>query len=135
MSATEAQTFADRGWQRWVGVTTALTEIENGLTLIGTSGGDTLTGLAGPDDIYSKSGNDTLTGGAGDDDFIFFAAETGAKVITDFDVGDRIVLSGEGFPPVASILSSVDKAYIYTLDNGLSVKTHVQLNESDFVPE
>jgi Ca2+-binding RTX toxin-like protein len=36
--------------------------------LLGGPGGDTLTGLAGPDRLFSQDGNDTLDGGPGNDD-------------------------------------------------------------------
>lgn len=77
----------------------------------GTSGIDVLDGTSGDDHIYGFGGNDllrggsgndvleggdgtdTLTGGAGNDVFQGTAGELNGDTITDFDVGDGIVIT------------------------------------------
>ena len=59
MSAAEAQTYADRGWQRWVGVTQALTEIE--LTNPMPTGTPELSISAGPDVLEGETLSFTVT--------------------------------------------------------------------------
>ncbi|WP_131394498.1 beta strand repeat-containing protein, partial [Comamonas thiooxydans] len=59
----------------------------------GTTGADTLSGLATDDILIGGAGNDTLTGGAGNDVFLWetLSADAtggnGADIITDFTVG------------------------------------------------
>lgn len=61
--------------------------------LSGGQDGDRLMGDAGDDRLWGDRGADTLTGGAGADLFMI-SANSGADVITDFDLssGDRLVL-------------------------------------------
>ncbi len=133
--------------------------------LYGDSGNDTLDGGRGNDELHGDSGNDTLYGGWGADLFVFRPWDTGDKTIEDFDredLGiprddngdplvdengdpmpmvlspDGIVLSGGNWPTVADILASeVEKGsyFVYTLRQGLTVKTDVELIEGDFVVE
>ena len=56
-------------------------------TLVGGAGNDSLTGGDGADSLEGQAGNDTLTGGAGRDVFEF-NNNTGADVVTDFDMTD-----------------------------------------------
>ena len=154
MSATEAQTYADRGWSRWVGVVAALKVVKTGTsgadTLTGTSSGELLVGLAGDDDLSGLGGDDELRGGGGDDDltggagsdrFVFFSAQTGAKAITDFSSGDVVVLKGDGWSSVADIIAGVQavgsSGYRYTLASGLTVETtnNRTLRTEDFVTD
>ena len=154
MPATEAQTYADRGWSRWVGVVAALKVVKTGTsgadTLTGTSNGELLVGLAGDDDLSGLGGDDELRGGAGDDDltggagsdrFVFFSAQTGAKAITDFASGDVVVLKGSGWSSVADIIAGVQAVgstgYRYTLASGLTVETtnNRTLRTEDFVTD
>ncbi|MBA3527394.1 MAG: calcium-binding protein [Sphingomonas sp.] len=65
--------------------------------LQGSSGNDYLSGDAGQDTLIGGAGNDTLTGGAGKDLFGDTAAGFDGDVITDFAVGDRIVISDADF--------------------------------------
>ena len=154
MSASEAQTYADRGWNRWVSVVAALKVVKTGTsnadTLTGTSSGELLVGLGGDDDLSGLAGNDELRGGSGDDDltggagsdrFVFFAGQTGAKAITDFASGDVVVLKGSGWSSVADIIYSVQAVgstgYRYTLASGLTVETtnNRTLRTEDFVTD
>jgi 5'/3'-nucleotidase SurE len=57
-----------------------------------TGSNDRLLGLAGDDDLNGGAGKDTFTGGAGDDRFVVGVGK-GIKTITDFERGDRFVLS------------------------------------------
>jgi len=68
--------------------------------LQGGGGDDTILGGVGDDWIEGDEGVDTLTGGAGADLFdydLFAEFNTGADVITDFEVGDVIDLSSIPF--------------------------------------
>ena len=154
MPASEAQTYADRGWSRWVGVVAALKVVKTGTsgadTLTGTSNGELLVGLGGDDDLSGLGGGDELRGGAGDDDltggagsdrFVFFSAQNGAKAITDFASGDVVVLKGSGWSSVADIIAGVQAVgstgYRYTLASGLTVETtnNRTLRTEDFVTD
>jgi hypothetical protein len=61
--------------------------------LNGNSGVNLLNGGGGDDILASGAGADRLTGGSGRDTFIDTRAGLAGDVITDFAVGDRIVLS------------------------------------------
>ncbi|PXA88572.1 hypothetical protein DMC47_29925 [Nostoc sp. 3335mG] len=62
--------------------------------LYGLAGNDTLDGGAGNDWLDGGKGNDILTGGAGDDIFFFDNKGTsGVDRITDFSVGDKLMLT------------------------------------------
>jgi serralysin len=67
-------------------------------TLRGGLGNDTLSGGAGDDVLHGDPGRDVLTGGLGCDSFVFatLADSSAAQpdLITDFQHGDRIDLSG-----------------------------------------
>ena len=80
--------------------------VNSGLTIIGNSGANILTGTnlsdflvggAGNDTLIGNAGIDTLTGGVGNDNFVFNAADyqTFYDIITDFKVSgtDRLQLS------------------------------------------
>ncbi|MDZ8184151.1 MAG: SBBP repeat-containing protein [Nostoc sp. ChiSLP02] len=77
-------------------------------SLYGDAGNDTLIGGAGNDQLVGGAGNDILTGGSGRDRFIFdtdkkFASsEFGVDKITDFELGDKIVLSKDTFTALKS---------------------------------
>lgn len=60
---------------------------------IGTNFNDTLVGGVGDDWIFGEGGDDKLTGGGGNDIFVFDIRGFGQDTITDFNDGDRIVLS------------------------------------------
>lgn len=111
-------------------------------SLIGGVGGDTLIGGAGNDTLMGGAGNDTLTGGSGADRFMFntgaafTSKDLGVDTITDFEAGDRIVLSkstftalrssaGEGFSSETdfAVVSGANPArssamIVYNLDDG-----------------
>lgn len=62
--------------------------------LLGGSGNDKLDGGNGKDVLIGEAGNDILTGGLGNDWFVFDnTAETNHDVITDFEAGDRILVT------------------------------------------
>lgn len=61
--------------------------------LDGGGGSDTLNGGAGNDILIGGAGADVLTGGAGADTFLGTRAELADERITDFGVGDRLVVS------------------------------------------
>lgn len=63
--------------------------------LVGEQGDDLLIGGAGRDNLVGGAGADKLVGGAGADTFYVGAKKTsGMDVITDFGVGDEIVIMG-----------------------------------------
>jgi Ca2+-binding RTX toxin-like protein len=78
--------------------------------LYGDVGNDTLIGGTGNDKLVGGAGNDSLTGGSGKDNFIFdtgkfFASrDLGLDGITDFELGDKIVLSKSTFTTLKSSL-------------------------------
>ena len=61
-------------------------------TIVGTSGADTINGGAG-DDTITISGTDTVSGGVGNDVFRGTTAGLSNATITDFSVGDKIVIT------------------------------------------
>ena len=64
-------------------------------TLSGGAGVDTLSGGAGDDALFGGAGNgDVLAGGAGADTFRGSASDFNADEISDFAVGDSIVVTG-----------------------------------------
>ena len=70
-------------------------------TVNGTKGNDALTGTTGDDLIIGKAGKDYLEGDTGNDIFAFSMGDSGVgkaarDVIADFEIGDKIDLSGFG---------------------------------------
>ena len=63
--------------------------------IIGDSGSNTLRGDAGNDTLVAGAGTVTMTGGAGSDEFRTYDADNFVGgTITDFGIGDRIVIEG-----------------------------------------
>ena len=62
-------------------------------SLTGSNQANVLSGLGGNDILTGGAGVDTLTGGAGADTFQDTAAGLSGDTITDFSVGDRIIIS------------------------------------------
>ena len=62
----------------------------------GTIYGDRLTGNDGANILLGNGGADILSGGAGDDRFVYEFLDSEIDTITDFDFGDRIVISAAG---------------------------------------
>ena len=60
--------------------------------IYGGTGNDSLNGGAGNDTLCSGTGTNTLTGGAGKDNFFY---EGGKLLITDYESGDKIKISGD----------------------------------------
>nr|NUR36741.1 hypothetical protein [Sphingomonas sp.] len=74
---------------------TAIDGTGNGLgnTLIGNAAANALSGLGGNDVLTGAAGADTLTGGSGNDLFRDSTAGLNGDTITDFSVGDRIIIT------------------------------------------
>jgi Ca2+-binding RTX toxin-like protein len=72
---------------------------EGNETLNGLAGNDTLNGGAGNDTLNGGSGSDLLTGGIGSDSFRLADAPGATNIdrITDFALGDRILISGSAY--------------------------------------
>ncbi|HSV82048.1 MAG TPA: DUF4347 domain-containing protein, partial [Ramlibacter sp.] len=63
-------------------------------TISGDVGNDTLYGDLGDDSLYGGAGIDALTGGGGNDLFVGTAAQLDTDTISDFAVGDSILVTG-----------------------------------------
>jgi len=64
------------------------------LTLVGTSGADSLVAGAENNTLIGNGGADTLTGGPGNDHYVYNSLSDGGDIITDFRVGqDKINLN------------------------------------------
>ena len=74
-------------------VANSLTGSDQANVLSGLGGNDNLEGGAGDDTLIGGSGVDTLSGGAGNDIFRDTAAGLSGDTITDFALGDRLVIS------------------------------------------
>ncbi|WP_430437724.1 DUF4347 domain-containing protein [Oceanibaculum nanhaiense] len=88
---------AATGTINWNGVaetngTFSVTGGEGDDTLTGGAGSDTLIGGAGNDTLRGGAGADTLTGGAGNDVFQGSTSDLIDDIITDFAVGDSVVI-------------------------------------------
>ena len=88
--------------------------------LVGSAFGDHLTGNAGVNYIYGLEGDDmltgllgqdVLTGGAGGDTFLDTATGLNGDTITDFSVGDRIVISNANLAGFSFSLSASTLTY------------------------
>lgn len=81
--------------------------VNNGLSIIGNAGGNSMTGTAFADTLIGGNGNDVLTGGAGADYFVFnFAANAASNrdTLTDFLTGaDKVQFSKAVFTALGSI--------------------------------
>tara|TARA_E500000318_G_scaffold35103_1_gene34341 strand:- start:2127 stop:7088 length:4962 start_codon:yes stop_codon:yes gene_type:complete len=75
-------------------------------TIAGGDGADTLSGGAGADQISGGSGADMLVGGAGADTFSGSASELNGDTISDFAVGDSIVVTGADLSALNSTAAS-----------------------------
>ena len=78
----------------------------------GFSGNDTIDGFGGNDTIIGGAGNDSLRGGTGDDVFVFRSG-FGKDLVGDFALGtpanhDTLDLRGLGFASVAAVLAATD---------------------------
>ena len=95
-----AGTLVAAAGARGAGVVLSLTPAPSGDDiLVGTEQADALNGLGGNDTISGLGGSDTLTGGSGNDTFKGTGSELNGDTITDFGVGDTIVISDATFGP------------------------------------
>ncbi len=74
----------------------------------GKEGADVLNGGGGNDTISGDKGNDTLTGGAGNDTFTDTVVNWVGSTITDFSVGDRIVLENIKSADLVGLITYTD---------------------------
>ena len=91
--------------------------------LQGRNGMDTLVGNAGNDTLTGGAHSDTLTGGAGNDTFRDTAAALSTDTITDFSIGDRIVITDASLASFTFSLSGNTLFYTggsVTLAGGIS---------------
>ncbi|HYI42634.1 MAG TPA: M10 family metallopeptidase C-terminal domain-containing protein, partial [Sphingomicrobium sp.] len=79
--------------------------------ILGNSAGNLLTGGGGSDTLGGGLGSDTLTGGAGGDTFTGTAAELSGDTITDFAIGDRIVIANASLASFTHSLSGSTLTY------------------------
>ncbi|MBN9319339.1 MAG: hypothetical protein J0I28_06610, partial [Caulobacterales bacterium] len=89
-------------------------------TIQGEAGGDQLDGGGGADTLVGGVGADMLTGGAGNDTFRDTAAGLNGDRITDFSLGDRIVITNASLSGFSASLSGSTLTYTggsLTLDN------------------
>ncbi|MEO0417790.1 MAG: lamin tail domain-containing protein [Pseudomonadota bacterium] len=94
-------------------------------TLLGGSGDDTLDGGRSDDRLNGGEGADILTGGVGSDLFIFGTdgTEDDADIVTDFELGDALLLLNTGGKMVSvtqdgdDALITVDGVLIATIQN------------------
>lgn len=89
--------------------------------IIGTSGGQTLSGAGGDDFLHDGTGADTLVGGAGADVFLLMA-DSATDTIADFENGtDRIDLSDWGMIYSADALVITPTATGATISYGANL--------------
>jgi Ca2+-binding RTX toxin-like protein len=79
--------------------------------LFGLAGNDVLNAGGGNDILTGGAGADTLTGGAGSDVFKDTAANMSGDTITDFGIGDRIVITDANIAGFSFILSGHTLTY------------------------
>lgn len=76
-----------------------------GSTLFGNGLSNMLIGAAGADTLIGGGGADFMTGGAGADAFMVSA--DGSSVISDFTVGDKVLLAGDDFASFADLQAAL----------------------------
>ncbi len=79
--------------------------------LRGNGAGNALSGGGGNDSLNGGAGADTLTGGGGGDSFVGTAAELSSDTISDFSVGDRIVITDASLATFSFALSGSTLTY------------------------
>jgi hypothetical protein len=95
--------------------------------MIGGAGRDMLSGNGGNDILTGGAGVDTLTGGLGADIFLDTAAGLNGDTITDFSLGDRIVLSDAALGGFQFAVSGNTLSYTggtLTLTGGVPAEYH-----------
>ena len=75
--------------------------------LQGTEFSDRLTGNDEANILFGNGGADTLSGGQGADSFVYESFDSEIDTITDFGLGDRLVISASGFDDDLIIDSSL----------------------------
>jgi len=122
-------TWSDEVWQATTKVDGAVDKLlfggVGGDTLDGGNGNDLINGFEGSDSLSGNAKNDTLNGGLGSDslkgglgsDRFFFSSPTeGVDTIVDFEIGDRLIISGEAFDPGLTVGAALD-AFKFVLGN------------------
>jgi Ca2+-binding RTX toxin-like protein len=88
---------------------------DQGNSLWGSHGDDTLIGGAGNDTLVGGGGHDILTGGGGSDTFVFQFGQTQANVVTDFSGSagdhDQLVFSGYGSAEDGAKFTQIDDSH------------------------
>ena len=70
--------------------------------LFGGDGDDFIFGGDGGDIISGDAGDDTIEGGSGTDTYVFDSADLGSDIVTDFETGETVQLSGFGYADAAA---------------------------------
>jgi len=107
--------------------------------LKGDSGNDTLRGGDGNDVLRGGAGNDVMQGDEGADSFYFAPGDTGANMITDFDLedGDTLVFDTDEFANLAELVARaqvVGDDLVIRRDNN-SIVTLREINNTDVLTE
>ncbi len=89
---------------------------ETGETIMGTSNSEYLIGFSGDDTLTGGEGNDTFIGGEGNDQFIF-ATGSGDDIITDFEVGEDIIVLEAGLTITGIAEETYDNIYYQRIDS------------------
>ena len=99
----------------WGGIGNALDNVMVGSSasdeINGAAGADVIDGAAGNDTLSGGSGNDTLTGGAGSNIFLDSSSNLDGDTITDFQAGDRIVITDASLADFSFSLSGTTLNY------------------------
>jgi len=101
----------------------ALDNVIEGSTPSAANGHNTLIGNGGNDTLIGGLGGDTLTGGTGNDRFQGTAANLNGDTITDFSVGDKIVITDASLANFSFSVSGATLTYsggTMTLGSGVS---------------
>jgi Ca2+-binding RTX toxin-like protein len=111
-------------------------------SLMGGAGNDTIAGDAGNDIISGGAGSDLLTGGAGSDVFVIGDDGSGLDIISDFSVGDSLLIDGHlggdseftiaDFEAAMFPDPAIKGVYLSFVDGGSVLLKNVSLNDLFF---